>query len=462
MENIILISIDCFRHDRCGYNGHFRSTTPFLDQIAGESVVFDNAYATGPFTTESVPGFIAGQHSFNGCYFNSHAWKAIPEGSETIASYLKKQGFETVAVLSNPHLTRKRNFDIGFDHFSNLETEGSDPKEKTDETRQKFSIEEYSHAIKTRMRRYNSIYTPYSLPYVLNRYRQYRHEWPTHRAEYILEKFADEIKSTTGSFFGWTHLMDLHAPIHPDVGENSAMSNILADMERVVGVDPKEYTRLYDSALAYVDLQLSNFVDELKSAKIWEETALIITADHGECLFDRKRMYGHPRHHHFDELLHVPLIVRTPHHSPERIRHSVSLAWLHEILSELVSGSLGCFPTNSGSNGLLSGHPGDEPVISDTVDENGHTIAVRNQTWKYLLHNVSPPTDFWYPFGEKEQSFRYCTDRGERNPVSVDTVEKLKTVAENVLVKPSELSSIEGEFTEEMENQLKDLGYMME
>ncbi|WP_367175541.1 sulfatase-like hydrolase/transferase [Haloarcula rubripromontorii] len=461
MTNIILLTIDCFRYDRCGFNGHHQNTTPFLDQLAGESIIFDNAFATGPYTTESAPGIFAGQHSFNGCYFNSHAWKAIPESSETIASYLNEHGFETLAVLSNPHMTADRNFDLGFNLFRNLQTDGEDPKAKTEEDNSAFSVADYAHDIKTRMRKYDSLLTPYTVPYIAHRLLQMRSGWPAHRAEYVLQEFVDELTTAVEPVFGWTHLMDLHAPIHPDVGDTSAFTNLLRDADRVAGIDSDRYRQLYDDGLRYVDKQIENFVNQLKSSGMWDETVLLITADHGEALFDRKGMYGHPRHHHYDELLHVPLLVRAPDLPSQRIQSSFSLAWIHELFAELISKPIGDFPSTSGSNSCLSDDPAEEPVISDTVDENGHTITLRDDTWKYIRHNVSPPQDFWYPFGDNEQAYRYITDQGERNLADISNVKEMSTAAESYLISPEDLPKLEGEFSRDMEEQLEDLGYKM-
>ncbi|WP_146418118.1 sulfatase-like hydrolase/transferase [Haloarcula hispanica] len=461
MTNIILLTIDCFRYDRCGFNGHHRNTTPFLDKLARESIIFDNAFATGPYTTESAPGIFAGQHSFNGCYFNSRAWKAIPENSETIASYLNKHGYETLAVLSNPHMTESRNFDLGFDSFRNLQIDGKDPKAKTEDDSSGFSVADYAHEIKTRMRKYDSLLTPYTIPYVAHRLLQTRNEWPAHRAEYVLQEFADGLKDAVKPVFGWTHLMDLHAPIHPDVGDTPVYKNLLADADRVVGVDSDRYRQLYDHGLRYVDQQIWEFVSKLKSAGIWDETVLLITADHGEALFDRKEMYGHPRHHHYDELLHVPMLVRVPDVPSQRIQSPFSLAWIHELLAELISEPPGNFPSESGNNSFLADEPAEVPVISDTVDENGHTIAIRDDSWKYIRHNVSPPQDFWYPFGDDEQAYHYITDQGERNPADISNVSDLSATAESYLTAPESLPKLEGEFSREMEEQLEDLGYKM-
>ena len=46
--NVILISLDTLRQDRCGFHGYGRDTTPFLDELASESLVFENARATAP------------------------------------------------------------------------------------------------------------------------------------------------------------------------------------------------------------------------------------------------------------------------------------------------------------------------------------------------------------------------------------------------------------------------------
>ena len=56
MKNVVLITIDCLRGDRCGFSGHHRDSTPQLDQLAKDALIYDNCYATGSYTTESFPG----------------------------------------------------------------------------------------------------------------------------------------------------------------------------------------------------------------------------------------------------------------------------------------------------------------------------------------------------------------------------------------------------------------------
>ncbi|GGK81207.1 hypothetical protein [Haloarcula sebkhae] len=115
----------------------------------------------------------------------------------------------------------------------------------------------------------------------------------------------------------------------------------------------------------------------------------------------------------------------------------------------------------SGNDSFLLDEPAEEPVISDTVDENGHTIAVRDDSWKYIRHDVSPPQDFWYPFDDREQAYHYITDQGERNPADISNVGELISMAEDYLISPDSLPKLEGGFSRDMEEQLEDLGYKM-
>ncbi|MFC7135275.1 MULTISPECIES: sulfatase-like hydrolase/transferase [Salinibaculum] len=59
--NIILVTIDCLRRDRCSVYGHHRGTTPALGALACDGFVFDRAYAADPATTESFPAYSPGR-----------------------------------------------------------------------------------------------------------------------------------------------------------------------------------------------------------------------------------------------------------------------------------------------------------------------------------------------------------------------------------------------------------------
>ncbi|WP_338902047.1 sulfatase-like hydrolase/transferase [Salinibaculum marinum] len=102
--------------------------------------------------------------------------------------------------------------------------------------------------------------------------------------------------------------MDVHGPLEPRVvGEgglssDGQLSQFRSHARRVSKVyDPAAEAR-YDSAVQYVDQQVQRIVDWIQDEGLWEEKALIVTADHGDALSDRG-IYGHPQHYMYDELL---------------------------------------------------------------------------------------------------------------------------------------------------------------
>lgn len=472
--NLVLVTVDCLRYDRCGFNGHHRETTPVLDELASESYVFDNAYATGPYTTESVPGIIAGQHSYNGAHFGEHlAWKAIAKDSLTLASYLSEHEYSTSAVLTNPHITRDRNFHKGFDRFRNLEASDDDPRDTDDrggdEGRNIGSVvSAVLSKSRSRIRGQRSLVNPYVASYVAYRYAQYRSGWPTAPAAEVIGDAVEEFTDRSEPILHWTHLMDLHAPINPRtvhegglVPRGNTLKYLLSDAARASQIHTPTYDLVYDSALRYVDSCIDELVETLRDNGQWENTVLILTSDHGEVLSDRYGIYGHPRHYLYDELLHVPLLVRVPGFEGERLQQPVSLGWIHELVAELLELPPGDFPARSGVDSLLDDTPGDRNVVvSDTLDGTGHSVSIRDDKYKLLGHRAGyERQEEEYPYINRDVLFRYASDVGERNPLPVSKRPDLGTVIDSIQVDPEAHPEIEGRFDPEVEEQLRDLGY---
>lgn len=466
--NIVLVTVDCFRYDRCGFVGYNAHTTPTLDQLSIESYIFDKTYATGPYTTESFPGILAGEHSFDGSHYgDSVGWKALSDNSETITAYLKDNGFWTSATLTNPHLVSERNFNRGFDSFRNLRAGPSNTSDSSDGLNVGPQLADIMYEFRSRMRNYSTILTPYTLPYIGYRYLQHLTDWPTIPAERVTEQFIDDIRGLDSPFFAWTHFMDLHAPINPTsirkggiCTSDRTIRHLLWDTARAGRIHEPRYDTMYDSALRYIDQCIGSIMDHLKSQGQWDDTVLIVTGDHGEVLFDRDGIYGHPRHHLYDELLHIPLLVRTPGSEGKRISVPFSLAWLHELIAEILDIPTGDFPTESGKDSVFD--PMDEsanPIISDSIDEQGHTVAIRDDRTKLISHAPVDENQIPVSCPKDDIAFDYIQDPSERIPLEGDEYPNLQNQAQNLHTDPRELSSIDGEFSNEVNQRLQDLGY---
>jgi choline-sulfatase len=475
-QNIVLITIDCLRYDRCGFNGHDRNTTPVLDSLATESFAFDEAYASGPYTPESFPGLLAGLHDRDVSHYSDLLWKAIPGEAPTIAAHLRDQGYETLATITNPHLTTTRNFDRGFTRFRNLRDEREAGFTTVEREHDENGLTNAAYYLLTRLRNEareggNGAFRPL---YVLYRLRQLYDEWPSKRAATVIDAFLSDLdtaKLSGDPFFAWTHLMDLHVPIHPAVVTESdpsplggSLRPLVWDSARLTNRENPNYDRLYEAALRYVDAAIGRIVSHLEQMGEWENTILIVTSDHGEALFDRG-VYGHPFHYLFDELLRVPLLVRTPSEDAARINQPFSLAWMHELLAELTGVEPFDLPARSGRSSHVDDPTEDVLVVSDSISTDGHTVAVRDGKCKCIEHYGSNPYDR-DPLRELVSPYRdgvlYYTDadRGERCPQapSMAAAPLLETAAW-FRTPPEDVPSIAGRIDESTEERLRDLGY---
>ncbi|RLM33853.1 sulfatase [Haloarcula sp. Atlit-120R] len=472
--NIILLTVDCLRYDRCSFNGHFRETTQNLDNMLQESVVFDQAYSTGPWTSDSVPGILAGLHSHNSAYFDSPNLKAIPRGTTTIAEDLSSQGYNTFAILSNPHLTKGRNFDIGFDKFQNIRSDLNEKRFSEEDSKSNSIIQLGDILWKLRERMQNRdqlrIISPYTHMFSSYRSIQKFRGWPTISAQEVISKLCNTIDGTDRPFFAWSHLMDLHAPLNPEsVKEGGLLENdssyrqYIYDARRAANIQESRYNLMYDSTLRYIDQWIGKLVEYLKNNGYWEDTIIILTSDHGEALHE-KGVYGHvslgeefahdePRHYLYDELLHVPLMVRIPNKDGSRVQRQFSLAWINEILEEILGEDLTSFPAETGVSHLDGNEELESPVYSDSITENGHTIAVRNQKYKYT----------------KMEHAREISDDGIGSYLSNGIENKLGSMSqipieliefsEAHFCEPSSLSAVNAELGENVDDLLKQLGY---
>jgi len=464
--NLLLVTVDCLRYDRCGFNGHHRATTPTLDAIAKESTIFDNAYATGTYTTESIPGILAGMHSHNGIYYGDDpAWKAIPPNQPTVASHLRDAGYHTTAMLTNPHLSVERNFDAGFAEFENLRLVGETDRAADSKSNGARSLRAaFADSIRSR-----NVPLAESAPMVaLGRYYQYFSGWPSPRGSTIVDALTNRISADDAPFFAWTHLMDVHRPVHPTAADHddalnkySLREQFVADSHASTNQFDNRVGVIYDNAVRYVDNQIGIIVDHLRREGVWENTCLVVTADHGEALFDR-HLYGHPRHYLYDELLQVPLLVHDCSSEFRRLSQPFSLAWLGELIADMVGIDRPEFPLSSGYETHLDDTANDEPIVSDALDSHGHSIAVRDGKYKYVTRSLTADADMSAVETPAETGYHVASDCGERNPLDDETVpNSLVEHAKSIVTGPSAIPRLEGGFTREAKRRLEQLGYKM-
>lgn len=468
--NILLVTIDCLRHDRCGFAGHHRDTTPTLDALATESVVYKNAWAPGPRTAESVPGILSGRLSADCAYLDEPSYKAIPGDVETLGTWLRCHGYETIAAVANPQLSPVRNFDRGFDQFENLriKREGdrfeSLSREEDDETgesplnavgRQLLTVGERAPV------------NPTVLAYVVRRYFQLGRGWPTVDGAQVVSELTTQLSAESTPFFAWTHLNDLHAPLHPGrvraggLLTNGNFRQFVHDAKRVRHVSDSQYEHMYDSVVRYVDAQLETLFDFLREIGEYDNTLVIVTADHGEALGDRgiyghaagheQRIYDDDRDYLYRELLNVPLVVRPPSGETATVHSPFSLTWLHQAIADTLGLPEGEFPESPGR----SSEDATALIFADSLTERGHTIAATSETVKIMTDGTFPneiDPEKWFYLDTVDEGERTWT-RGE------DLDPDLLSAIKRKITSPASLQRLQEGMSESTKEQLANLGY---
>ena len=468
--NVIFVSVDCLRYDRCGFNKYSKLTTPFLDSLSNESYIFDRCFATGPYTPESFPGIMAGIHAKDEYYTYDLQCKAIPDDAPTLAGHLSQHGYTTLATITNPHLSENRNFHRGFDKFQNLRIENA---QSWEENRQNIESETATplrkkaiHWGREQMESQSSSQNALKYVTIAQRFKLLSN-WPTVDAKKVKNSFIDQLSnSTTDSpIFGWMHLMDVHTPLNPeryldrDGNQITSLQEkakfFATDAARMSDVYDPQYGEMYDGVLRYIDKQMSELVDYLKSIDEWDNTILIVTGDHGEAFGERGK-YEHPPHYMYDELLHVPLLVRVPATTGKRIKSLFSLGWLHELISELVNIEPADMPATTQRDSHIQNYTDDEVVVADSVTEAGYTAAVRSSNLKHVEYRGEENNEH---YTENPTVYRIEQDQAETSPVKVKS-HSLHKIVDQYYIDPSNMKSLNEDIGVDAKSRLEQLGYM--
>ena len=282
--NIVLIAMDTQRADHLGCYGYKEKTghdtSPFLDSIAEQGVVFERCYAPNIPTHPSFTTMLTGKEAITHDIVNIGGGVPIKEGIKLLPEILKEHGYRTGAVD-----TMGRHFSRGFDDYRTPTWDRSDP----------LTLRRAEHV------------TDMALPLI------------------------DELKADSRPFFLFLHYWDPHTPYLPpaeyrtmfydtsrdpyDINNHSMDPAWNDEMfkwyfhEWMPGVTDTQYVNaLFDGETRYMDDHLSRVLAALESVK--ESTLVVFTADHGEILDEQLGFYDH--HGLYEGDIHVPLVMYWP------------------------------------------------------------------------------------------------------------------------------------------------------
>jgi arylsulfatase A-like enzyme len=343
-RDVILVTIDSLRADRCGFMGCEEDLTPTLDRMAEEGLVFENAISPAGTTRDSASSFLTGHYPIDRPDADSRT-EGIRDHlriHETVPERFSRLGYRTAAFTANPWTSRYFIEEDVFDHFEDFMSEdASERLLRPSKEGDSFLLEVLVRAINW---------------------------WQGQDMFMSWEAIYDDVRDWIETarrgeepYFLWIFLVDAHMPFLPPKGYRSqsrlktypanawlwsSNETPLADWFHDVLV------QAYDDTVRYSDA----FLDRLGS-DVGEEPLIVAHADHGE-EFGENGYYGHGRL--FEPNVHVPFVVANG--PTGTVREPFSLYDLPELLVDLAAGGDGRDVTtpvararNAGSRRVLRG-----------------------------------------------------------------------------------------------------------
>ncbi len=422
--NLILISIDTLRADHLGAYGYERPTSPTLDRLAREGIVFEQAISQATWTLPSHAALMTSRYPSE---LGLSRWPSpgrVPEEVDTLAEILQAAGLTTWGFTEWAWLSRRYGLAQGFELYDdrggllrNILPRVSGRLPELRDARFFLFLHTYdAHWYQPEAASYRTLVRPYDGPLR-----------PSEELRKNLQR-RDE---------NW--------------------------MGRLTAADMSYIVDLYDASIRDVDRHIARLLERLEALGLWDDTLLVISSDHGEEFLD----HGSTGHGYapWDEQVHVPLIMRLPRGrlGGLRVAQQVRTIDVMPTLLELLD-----IPGTAAMRGaslvpLMTASASGEDTRQAFTDR-GHRglVSLRTPEWK-LIHDTGSGAWSAYQLREDpgETRDRYSEDLPELQP--------LRAALENWLSELSEASELETRIVQpvpplsvEEREQLRSLGYLEE
>ncbi len=280
--NVVVIAIDTLRADFLGLGDREWIQTPNIGALADDGTWFTRCQTTAPWTGPGFASLYTGLLPYHHGFFDRQFY-SLGSDNLTMAEIFGDNGYRTGAWVTIGYLTHAYGMHQGL------------------QAGRKFTDKADGQV--------------------------------AHRVTAAGARFAG--LSDQRPFFMFLHYFDVHAPYTPpapydrmyvagdpfgpgtpvlekvlDPGINMEAHNTEIYQWLTGVTDPEYPVAQYAAGVSYVDWHVGQVVDDLKKKGLYEETLVILIADHGEHLGEHNIYYGHSLP--YEEVLQVPLIIKWP------------------------------------------------------------------------------------------------------------------------------------------------------
>jgi arylsulfatase len=286
---VVYIVVDTLRADHLGCYGYHRDTSPNIDRLAEESVVYDYAFPSDVPTQPSYTSMFTGLRGINNGVVSHSASETLSEDIPFLPEALAQNGITTAAVSTL--YSMRRWFARGFQQYMN-------PAAGNPRLIQQVNAEDI-----------NNLALPWIRDHKDEDFFLFLHYWDPHGLYMPPEEYR-------GLFYDGdpydpgNHSLDI-LKAHPiwsfTKSQIDAIGEGITDLEYIVAQ--------YDGEIRYTDDHIKQLLDHLDVLGIDDETVIILTSDHGESMGEHHFYFDH--FEVYDTTIHVPLIMRHPQGTPE-------------------------------------------------------------------------------------------------------------------------------------------------
>lgn len=425
MPDVYVIVVDTLRSDHVGCYGYERSITPAIDKLAEDSLLFEKAYSAAPWTTASMAGMLTSQ--FPSSLGIRDRVVCYDPGHPTLPSVLRDNGYQTHGIVSVDMLSKVLGFDAGFDSYDDSNYTG-----------------------------HKGLTSPQVMKKAL--------------------KLANE--TSTDPLFAFIHTFDPHYNFiqhdkwnfFPEykgpLSSNYPITKLWKELDGITEDDVRFLKSAYDSEIAFTDMHLGNFLDGLRDAGRYDDSIIIVMADHGEEFYERKWI-GHSITVH-RELVQVPLLVKLPGNASARIPTAVSLLDVMPTLLRYLDMDIPEDLEGFAHDLMVPQQIADRPVFSETFHPQRHRAAGKKAI-AYVGVQLGDRKMIHNAVIGKQAIYNLTTDPGEFKPRvpngSKDDEELRRLMVNwfnhvNVKLRGAKTANPWDKLTNEQRKRLKSLGYI--
>jgi len=474
--NVLLISIDTLRADYLGAYGQALPTSPVLDALAREGVVFERALSCSPWTTPAHVSLMTSLYPETHGILDYPYPGMLDDTAVTLAEILRAHGFATAGFTEGGYAKGATGLGHGFDVFPDWPRDDGFESHELEPSRLVENVERALAWLE------GGPDEPFLLFFhTYEPHHEYRP--PREYVDVVAPRFdhAAEERKVIRALSVWNagerdptprqlgvlyrHYVQGDLRVRPVARQRrltERLRRFVADEWRIspgFEDDLRYVEMLYAAEIRFTDDVVARLFDRLRALDLWERTLVVVTSDHGEGLMDHDELqHGSSL---FDELLHVPLIVRFPSGRHAGRRHAGQVRSIDVVPTILDEIGLP-IPRAAAGRSLLPVLFEAEPLpaFAEALTAPEHERDVKmidDGRWK-LIRNVRTDRELLFDLSSDPNE---RTDVASREPHELDRLrDELDQTAARNRRRGEALQVAPGEFSAAEKRQLEALGYV--